>query len=332
MGGSAVVTVALIVVATVWLSLNAALAGITRVPNADIFPQESTRPASVGDVTGTDTQAASPVNILVLGTDSRAGAGDPDDLNSGDATGQRSDTMMLVHISADRRSVATISIMRDSWVSIPGHGDAKINAAMSFGGTPLAVQTVEQLLGVRIDHVAVVDFEAFKAITDRLGGITVDSPVAFRSQNVKGFEFVAGANDLTGDAALAFVRERYAFGDGDYQRVKNQRAVVRAVADRLFATAGQFDLTSLTDAAAAAAPYIVTDEGFDLPTIISLGASLTQLTRDEVVGFTLPSTGTGTSADGQSIVVVDDAQLARIRSALADDSVVTVARELGLTD
>lgn len=270
-GGSAVVTVALIVVATVWISLNAALAGITRIPNADIFPQESTRPASVGNVTGTDAQTAAPVNILVLGTDSRAGAGDPDDLNSGDATGQRSDTMMLVHISADRRSVATISIMRDSWVSIPGHGDAKINAAMSFGAlrspsrpwnsSSASASTTSRSSTSKHSRRSPIASEASRSTPRRL-------PVAER----EGLRVHRRRQPPHGDAARLRA-ERYAFDDGDYQRVKNQRAVMRAVADRLFATAGQFDVTSLTDAAAAAAPYIVTDEGFDLPTIISLGAS-----------------------------------------------------------
>ena len=81
--------------------------------------------------------------------------------------------MMLVHIPADRASVQVMSIPRDSWVAVPGHGDAKINAAYSWGGPTLMIQTVEQLTGVRIDHIALTDFNSFVGITDALGGVEI---------------------------------------------------------------------------------------------------------------------------------------------------------------
>ena len=119
------------------------------------------------------------MNILLLGSDSR---GDPWTWpKQGAASNQRSDTMMWVHIPADRKNIFLMSIMRDTWVDIPGHGEAKINAAMAFGGVPLVVQTLEGLFNNRIDHVAIVDFEGFKAITDALGGVEVDVPIPFTS-------------------------------------------------------------------------------------------------------------------------------------------------------
>ncbi|WP_316296705.1 LCP family protein, partial [Clavibacter michiganensis] len=103
-------------------------------------------------------------NILLIGSDSRAEL-DPD----GDgAAGGRSDTLMLLHVPADRKAVYLMSIMRDSWVDVPGHGKAKINAAYSWGGVPLVEQTVEQLLDSRIDHVAEIDFAGFEDMTDAL--------------------------------------------------------------------------------------------------------------------------------------------------------------------
>ena len=83
---------------------------------------------------------------------------------------------MIVHIPANRKGAYIISIPRDSWVTIPGHGQAKINAGFSFGGPTLMVQTVESVTGVRIDHVAIVDFDGFKQITDALGGVQITVP------------------------------------------------------------------------------------------------------------------------------------------------------------
>src|SRR5690606_401872 len=105
-----------------------------------------------------------------------------------------------------------MSIMRDNWVNIQGHGEAKINAAVAYGGIPLAVNTVENFIDARIDHVALIDFESFKGLTDAVGGVTVNNTIAFDSINGgHGFSFAQGEITLNGDEALAFVRERYAF-------------------------------------------------------------------------------------------------------------------------
>src|SRR5690606_9644788 len=134
----------------------------------DAFPAEETRPA-VND----ESKAA--VNTLLLGRDTRATReADEDSEDFGTLpNGGRSDTMMLVHIPADRENVFVTSVMRDTWLDIPGVGTAKINRAFASGGVPKAVETLEGLFGVRINHVASVDFEGFKGLTDAVGGVTV---------------------------------------------------------------------------------------------------------------------------------------------------------------
>lgn len=82
------------------------------------------------------------------------------------------DTVMIVQISGDRQHVSVMSIPRDSWVSIPGKYDAKINAAYSLGGPSLTIQTVEQVTGIRIDHFMIADFESFKTLTDEIGVVS----------------------------------------------------------------------------------------------------------------------------------------------------------------
>lgn len=277
------------------------------------FPAESTRPAA--SPTGAQ-------NILLLGSDSR---GAPTKVGATGVSDQRSDTMMLVHVDADREEVYVISLMRDLWVPIPGDGMAKINAALAWGGTPLAIQTVEQLLGVRIDHVAIIDFAGLRDMTNALGGVDVDSPVAFTTVKAPHYSFVEGMNHLDGAQALAFARERYAFPTADYQRVADQQALLRGLVSKLLSGAVLTDPGRLTAFAAATGSCMSVDQGFDLPTMLGLAASMRLSGLSSIHTFTMPTAGTGTSEDGQSIVDVDTAALARLRTALADDTLSTFA-------
>ena len=175
------------------------------------------------------------MNILVIGSDSRANA--RKQAATTEATGEyqdhRADTLMLVHVPADRRSVHVVSIMRDLYVDIPGYGASKINDSLAVGGIPLAARTVESLMGTRIDHTVMLDFNGFRALTDGLGGIDVNVTVPFQSTHDTQHVFTPGINHLDGQAALEFVRERYAFVDGDFQRVRNQQTFLRAILARL---------------------------------------------------------------------------------------------------
>src|SRR5947209_5904792 len=124
-------------------------------------------------------EAADAQNMLILGSDSR-------DPNS--TAGSRSDTIILAHIPKGQGSVQMVSIPRDTWVHIPksadgrnGNTNAKINAAYAMGGIPLVVQTIEGFTGIRIDHVAVIDFGGFKEIIDALGGVDIYVEKSFTS-------------------------------------------------------------------------------------------------------------------------------------------------------
>jgi LCP family protein required for cell wall assembly len=138
---------------------------IRRIPGA--FPAESDRPART---------AGRAQNWLLVCSDRRA-----DRATTGrDANqplwrygAQRADTIMLVHLPADRDRAYLVSFPRDSWVPIQGHGKVKLNAAFSFGGPPLLIATIEGLTGVRVDHFAILDFEGFKSMADALGGVNV---------------------------------------------------------------------------------------------------------------------------------------------------------------
>lgn len=254
-------------------------------------------------------------NILLIGSDSRA-HGDPD--GGPTRTDGRSDTLMLAHVPADHRAVYLMSIMRDSWVDVPGHGRAKINAAYSWGGVPLTVQTVEHLLDVRVDHVAEIDFAGFRDMTNALGGVTVDSSQAF---SARGHEFAAGANRLDGDAALAFVRERYAFADADHTRVRNQQAFMHGVVDGLLSRGTTTDPGRIQDFVAATSEYLSVDAGLSFARLVELGWSLRNVGADDLVTFTVPTAGSGTSPDGQSIVTLNSLEVTSLSQALRSDDV-----------
>jgi LCP family protein required for cell wall assembly len=286
--------------------------GTTKIETA--FPEESTRPQKAEPVNGTAS-----MNILVMGSDTRGST--ELDVDTQVATDQRADTLMLVHIPADRKNVYAISLMRDLWVTIPGKGESKINAALALGGVPLMVQTVESLFQQRIDHVATVDFEGFKGLTDALGGVEVDVKIPFAPAKgpMKGHYYEAGKQTLNGDEALAFVRERYSFSDGDYQRVRNQQAYMKAIISKTIARETLTNPVTVNSMVSAVSPFISVDRSFDAAAIGSLALGMKDLRAKDTVMFTLPTLGTGTSSDGQSIVVADTNAVSEIATALSKD-------------
>lgn len=267
--------------------------------NADTLPEAfpaGDRPAAVA---GAQT-------ILLLGSDSR----DPEAGSSG-----RSDTMMVAHIPADRQSVSVMSIMRDNWVEIPGHGEAKINAAMALGGVPLVVQTVEMLIDTRIDHVAIVDFESFAGMADAVGGVTVDNPTEFTA--VSGEHFAAGPITLSGSDALAFVRERKAFATGDYQRAANQQLFLKGLLGDVLSTDTLLNPFRVSELVSTVSPHLTVDEQFDAWAVLSLAWNARDIRSGDVHFFTSPTLGTGWR-DGQSVVLPDWDEIEVVRQAIKD--------------
>ncbi|WP_433503763.1 LCP family protein [Pseudonocardia halophobica] len=150
-------------------------------------------------------------------------------------------------MAADGSTAAVTSIPRDSWVDIPGHGTNKINAAYAFGGSPLLIQMVENLTGVRVDHFGVIDFAGFQEMGDSVGGI--DVRVAAATSNA-GVDFHEGLNHLDGAQALAYVRQRYDLPGGDLDRAKRQQNALKALltkaGDDLSDPVGLYDLVDAT--------------------------------------------------------------------------------------
>ncbi|MCZ3386749.1 MAG: LCP family protein [Actinomycetia bacterium] len=200
------------------------------------------------DVVGTDRptkappeegQEREPLNILVMGSDTREGQGTG--YGSGAAiTGARSDTTLIVHLPANRESAMVVSIPRDTIIDIPScktdtglstpYTD-RFNAAFSIGGPGCTIKTVEQNTGVFIDHFVIVDFSGFNDIVDALGGVDVCLPYDVVEPK-SGLNLPAGVSTVTGDQALAFVRVR-AIGTGsDIDRIDRQQAFLSSLIDK----------------------------------------------------------------------------------------------------
>ncbi|MFL4474824.1 LCP family protein [Paeniglutamicibacter sp. MACA_103] len=321
LGAVALVLIALLVAGGYLFSLARSFDnGTTKLPDA--FPEETLRPQKA-------ETAKDAVNILLLGSDTRA-TNQGDDEFAKLPNGGRSDTMMLVHVPANREGVYVTSIMRDTWLDIPGHGKAKINAAFAYGGVALTVQTLEGLLDTRIDHVASIDFEGFKGLTDALGGVEINNPIAFKQNLSNGYFFPKGVQTLNGEEALAFVRERYAFKDGDYQRVRNQQLFVKAVMSTLMSKETLTDPGKISETVKQFAPYVAVDETLDAVKVATLGGSMANVRSRDMTFFTLPNSGTGRSADGQSIVVPDMAVISDFAEALKQDKVGQFVEDNGL--
>lgn len=291
---ASILGVVLVAAGLVWWNVQSRLDQIEKIDNA--FPEESLRPEEAQ----ADANGQKPMNILLLGSDSRSNQSDSllTDL------GNRADTILVAHIPADRQSVQIMSIMRDSWVEVPGKGEYKVNAALALGGVSLMVQTVETIIDQRIDHVAIIDFNGFKQVTEALGGVTVNNPVEFTSSPPGNHHYAAGPIVLEGDRALMFVRERYVFEDGDYQRVANQQLFLKAIMSQILSRGTLTDPGKLNNLLTAVTPHVATDPGLDMGTMISLAQSMTSVRGDDITSFTMPTNGTGMMGD-QSVVLVN---------------------------
>ncbi|MFV2021858.1 LCP family protein [Micromonospora sp. LOL_023] len=258
-------------------------------------------------------------NFLIVGSDSR----DPD------TSGSRTDTIILAHLPADRDSAQLVSIPRDTWVRVPdptgtdgGHDD-KINSAYANGGTPLLVQTVEAFTGVRIDHVVLIDFGGFAEIIDAVGGIELAVDESFTSVHPPYRQFTAGLQQMDGDTALDYARQRYQFTDGDFTRVRHQQEIIAAVLDQASGEGLLTDPGRLNDFLRATADAVSVDES---TSVFDTVWALRQLRSADLTMLTSPSSGTG-QQDGQSVVFPDEAQAAALYEAIRTDTVDEWLRE-----
>jgi LCP family protein required for cell wall assembly len=296
-----------------WLGLGRVSGSLNRT---DAFANIKNRP----------DKPTSAMNLLLVGSDNREGLTRDQirELWVGGtevAAGQRSDTMLLVHISKARDSAVIVSLPRDSLVTIPEHISSsdstktvparrnKLNAAFSFGGAPLLIATVESETGLRIDHYVEINFLGFKNIIDALGGIDVcvKKDINDSKSNLK---LSAGLQTLDGIQALKYVRTRYFDGQGDIGRMKRQQEFMSAVMRKATSTGTLLNPIKLVRFLNAAIKTVTTDNEFNKNDLLTLGKQLKNLSADRVRTLTIPLSNANGRADGIGSVVIWDSVLA----------------------
>jgi LCP family protein required for cell wall assembly len=166
-----------------------------------------------------------------------------------------------------------ISIPRDSYVPIPGHGYNKINAALGLGGPTLLVQTVESVTGLKINHYMGIGFEGLVDVTNKVGGVYICLPSAVQDQN-SGADLKAGCQTLNGTQALEFVRDRDSFATGDLQRIQDQRAFLKALLSKASSPGVFLNPFKALPFGSSAASSISVDQGTHLYDLLKAGLAL----------------------------------------------------------
>lgn len=305
---------ALIVGGALWFVTDRYAGNIDRV--ADVFEalDDESRPAPA---TPAQVAAEDPVTFLLVGSDTRS------ELAPGETPDGRSDAIMLARFSADREHAQLISIPRDSWVDIPGHGRNKINASYAFGGPTLLIQTVEQLTQVRIDHYVTIDFDGLIQVTDDLGG--VDVVVAETTSNGP-YTFPAGSNHLDGDQARWYLGQRYGLPGGDFDRVKRQQQYLQSMFGQLFSSDTFTDPGRLDAALLAVTSAVTIDDTLGNTDLLALAYSLRNVRPESIDFFTAPVLGTGREGPA-SVVYLDTVSCERMWTYLRGDSLAQNAAE-----
>ncbi len=276
--------------------------------------------------------------ILVVGSDSRGDLGEGEGVQgTGEqfVEGQRSDTMILVHLygddgrSRDGGRAQLISLPRDSWVTIPAHDDpttgapvpaaeAKLNAAFLQGGPALLVRTVEALSGLRIDHYAQVDFDGFVAMVDALDGVEVCLSTPAKDE-VSGADLRAGRQTVRGSQALAFVRQRAGLPRQDIDRIARQQAFIAAIVRKALSTGTLSSPLRLDRVLDVATRSLQVDDRTSVGDLRDLALRFRSASGEGVTFTTLPYADIGGRRDGQSVVLLDQAAVDRLFASVRDD-------------
>ncbi|MEV7247967.1 LCP family protein [Streptomyces cyaneofuscatus] len=236
-------------------------------------------------------------NILLIGSDSRSG--DNREYGRDDGGSQRSDTTILLHLAADRKSATAVSLPRDLMVEVPKcrTGDDKetreqftqFNSAFELGGTACTIRTVERLTGIRIDHHMVVDFNGFKDMVDAVDGVEICLKEPIDDKDAR-LELPAGRQTLNGEEALGYVRARKTLGDGsDTERMERQQRFLGALVNKMQSNGVLLNPTRLYPVLDAATKSLTTDPDLDsLRDLYDLVRSMRDVPTDQVQFLTVP--------------------------------------------
>ena len=268
-------------------NLNSKLNNIQRADDSVL--QKGKRP---------DKVKSEAVNILLMGADDphqrveKPSVAELLEDGEWDPGAYRSDSMMVVHIPADRKSAYIVSVPRDSYVPIYDgegvkQGKNKINEAFSAYGPFGTLRTIENLADLRIDHMAIIDFQGFRDLTTAVGGVDVFVPESFYDSK-QDVEWKQGENHLEGALALKYVRTRHGLANGDFDRVDRQQNFLRALMAKVLSDGTIGNPLKFTDTLEAITKHLTVDASWKNGDIRSLALSMRNIEAKKVRFMTLP--------------------------------------------
>jgi LCP family protein required for cell wall assembly len=273
-------------------------------------------------------------NILMIGSDSRSG--NENGRYGRDSGTERSDTTILLHLAADRRSATAVSLPRDLMVDVPGcrrpDGTRSeptftmFNYAFQAGGSACTIRTVEKMTDIRIDHHVVVDFSGFKEMVDAVDGVEVcvDAPIRDKAAKLR---LSAGRVKLDGEQALGYVRARKTLGDGsDTERMDRQQRFLAALAAKVRSNGVLLNPVKLYPVLDAATSSLTTDPGLaSLRGLYDLVRGIRGIPMERVQFLTVPRKSYAHDANRDELL---EPAAHRLFARLRSDAPVAVAREL----
>lgn len=263
--------------------------------NAELRP-DNVEDAEAAREVLTPTTARDPFYMMIIGTDTRH-----------DDEGERSDTNIVARVDPQSGVISMISIPRDTAIMLEGYGMQKFNAAFTFGGIPGAIQAAESLLGVKISHYALIDFDGMISLVDAIGGVDVDVPVYIDDPDAGPVTVDAGLQHLDGEHALVFARSR-AYATGDFQRTTNQRTLINAMLNQCM-TLNDTDLPRVIESAAECMTT-------DMTVSMLHDYALYFMNFEEITVYSAMVPSSTAMSEGASYVVCDTATLLQVMQAI----------------
>lgn len=284
-----------------------------------------------------DAASGGVLNVLLVGSDSREGLQDPEDVKRfGSVGGKRADTIILAQIIPSQQRGVLLHLPRDLYVDVHAAGrqfKSKINSAYSYGPQGV-IDTVGALTRMPINHYMEIDIRGFRQMVDAIGGvdICVDEPNFYDSK--LNFRLPQGVNHMDGNTALSYVRARHATANGDFGRIERQQRFIRAVMGKVGKPSVLGNPIRVNDLARSFAQNVTVDQHFEFDDLVRFALSVRRVGPDQLLTYSVP--GRAGRVGGQSVVLIDTQQAEVLFSALrngADPSaVVPTAQALDSTE
>ncbi|HEY6797257.1 MAG TPA: LCP family protein [Kineosporiaceae bacterium] len=264
--------------------------------------------------------------FLVVGSDSRQDLtrAERARLGTGQTAGQRTDTIMLLHVPASGGPTVLVSVPRDSYVTIPGHGKNKINAAYAFGGPQLLVRTVEQATGLHVDEYVETGLGGYANLVDAIGGVDVcvKNPINDAKAHIT---LKAGCQTLDGQKALGYARARYSDPRGDLGRVERQRQVLAAIAGKTLSPSVLLLPWQAFPAGRAGGAALTVDNATTPPDLARFMLAMRAVAGGGGLSLTVPISGNITTAAAGEALRWDTAKAGELFQDLRTDRTAAIA-------